>query len=370
MLKHLLFAVSMCCLVLLMGCAEESAPVIDCAPQLTFRFETTAVQHGMRTTLLSSDNVQHVSYVQLYIFKGMSADAPCIVSRNVRWTQPVGATAEQAYALPLSEFSPDGSTTYTFLAVGLDDDPTHTTEGAAYAYGLPDAVTIGTTLGNAVAQLAKGRTATDLSRAELFAGTATLQVDPTSNNAVTIELYRRVVGVQVYVTDIPTDVTDLQLHLYSNQHTDVPLVKQPNTSDGIYADHGTQFLPNSTCLLDLPVTDATLKGATLSGTQLTKQVGSVLSACYLLPIEAPTATDSHTLQLKAYKGTTLYKTYNVALGTMKARNYVYPLRANCFYTIGVLNKKENEPVSLGEAEGDIVIEVEPNFEKDHEYEIF
>ena len=95
-----------------------------------------------------------------------------------------------------------------------------------------------------------------------------------------------------------------------------------------------------------------------------------MSACYLLPIEAPTATDSHTLQLKAYKGTTLYKTYNVALGTMKARNYVYPLRANCFYTIGVLNKKENEPVSLGEAEGDIVIEVEPNFEKDHEYEIF
>lgn len=69
MLKHLLFAVSMCCLVLLMGCADESAPVIDCAPQLTLRFETTAVQHGMRTTLLSSDNVQHVSYVQLYIFK-------------------------------------------------------------------------------------------------------------------------------------------------------------------------------------------------------------------------------------------------------------------------------------------------------------
>ena len=62
-----------------------------------------------------------------------------------------------------------------------------------------------------MARLAKGRTTTDLSRAELFAGTATLQVDPTSNNAVTIELYRRVVGVQVYVTDIPTDVTDLQL---------------------------------------------------------------------------------------------------------------------------------------------------------------
>ena len=59
----------------------------------------------------------------------------------------------------------------------------------------------------------------------------------------------------------------------------------------------------------------------------------------------------------------------MALGTAKARSYVYPLRANCFYTIGVLNKQENEPVSLGEAEGDIVIEVEPNFEKDHEYEI-
>lgn len=369
MLKHLLFVVSMCCLVLLMSCAEESAPVIDSAPQLTLHFETTAAQHGMRTTLLSSDNVQHVSYVQLYIFKGTTADAPCIVSRNVQWTQPVGATAEQTYALPLSAFSPDGLTTYTFLAVGLDDDPSNSTEGSAYTYGLPDAVTVGTTLSNAVAQLASGRTAADLAHAELFAGTATLQVNPTRNNTVTIDLYRRVVGVQVYVTDIPTDVTDLQLHLYSDQHTDVPLVKQPDTADGTYADHGTQFLTNSTCLLDLPVTDETLKGATLSGTQLTKQAGSVLAACYLLPIEAPTAADSHTLQLVAYKGTTLYKTYNVALGAAKARSYAYPLCANCFYTIGVLNKQENEPVSLGEAESDIVIEVEPNFEKDHEYEI-
>lgn len=369
MLKHLLFAVSVCCLWLLIGCNDACTPIVDEAPQLTLRFETTAAQRGMRTTLLSSDNVQHVSYVQLYIFKGTTADAPCIVSRNVQWTQPIGTTAEQTYGLPLSTFNPDGTTTYTFLAVGLDDDPTNTTEGSAYAYGLPDAITVGTTLGNAVAQLAAERTATDLAHAELFAGTASLQVNPACGNAVTIDLYRRVVGVQVYVTDIPTDVTDLQLQLYTNQHTDVPLFQQPDAADGTYADHGTQFLTNSTCLLDLPVTDETKKGATLSGTQLTKQAGSVLAACYLLPIEAPTATDCHTLQLKAYKGATLYKTYNVALGTMKARNYVYPLRANCFYTIGVLNKQENEPVSLGEAESDIVIEVEPNFEKDHEFEL-
>lgn len=369
MLKHLLFAVSLCCLWLLIGCTDACSPVVDEAPQLTLRFETTAAQRGARTTLLSSDNVQHVSYVQLYIFKGSTADAPCIVSRNVGWTQPTGATAQQTYTLPLSVFAPDGTTTYTFLAVGLDDTPTNTTEGAAYAYGLPDAVTLGTTLGNAVAQLAANRTTTDLGHAELFAGSATLQVNPLRDNAVTIDLYRRVVGVQVYVTDVPTDVTNLQLTLYTLQHSDVPLLKQPDAANGTYADHGTQFLAESTCLLNMPVTNEALKGTTIAGTQLTKQAGTILGATYLLPIEAPTTTDAHTLQLKAYKGTTLYKTYNISLGTTKARSYVYPLCANCFYSIGVLNKQENEPISLGEAEGDIVIEVEPNFEKDHEFEL-
>lgn len=368
MLKQLFLIVSTCLIITLTSCANQDEPTISGeAPMLTLRLETSAAQSNMRSTLVSSDNVQHVRYVQLYIFRGTTTDAPCVVSRNVDWAQPIGSTAEQTYALPLSAFSPDGTTTYTFLAVGLDDNPTSTTEGAAYAYALPDAITLGTTLGEAKAQLAASRTQSDLAHAELFAGTTTQIVNPSRDNAVTIDLYRRVVGVQVYVTDVPSGVTDLQLVLHADQHSDVPLVKQADAADGTFLDHGAESLAASTCLLDLPVTTESLKGATVTGTSLVKQEGSVLAACYMLPLEAPTAADGRTLQLKAYKGTALYKTWGVALGTAKARSYQYPLRANCFYTIGALNAQENEPISLGEAESDIVIEVEPNFEKDHDY---
>lgn len=370
MLKHLLLIVSICLMSMLQSCANPDAiDTNEASPKLTLRFETTAAEHPTRTTLISSDNVQHVSYVLLYIFRGTTVDAPCIMSQDVKWVQPIGSTAEQTYSLPLSAFSPDGTTTYTFLAVGLDDNPASTTEGAAYAYGLPDAITLGTTLGDAQAHLVAGRTQSDLAHAELFAGSATLQVSPHSDNALTIDLYRRVVGVQVYVTDIPTDVTDIRLQLYADQHSDVPLVKRADAADGTFLDHGAESLASSACLLDLPVTTETLKGKTLSGTSLTKQEGSVLAACYMLPLEAPSADDTGTLQLQTYKGTTLDKTYRVTLGTTKARTYQYPLRANCFYTIGVLNAQENEPISLGESVSDIVIEVEPNFEKDHDYEL-
>ena len=39
------------------------------------------------------------------------------------------------------------------------------------------------------------------------------------------------------------------------------------------------------------------------------------------------------------------------------------------YTIGTLNLQQNEPLSLGEATADITIQVEPNFEKDHDFDI-
>lgn len=369
MMKHLILTVSLLLgLLLPTACTDTAEQASDREPMLTLTFETSAARLTSRTTLASSDPVQHVSHVQLYIYKGVTADAPCILSRDVNWAQPTGATAQQSFALPLSVFSPDGTTTYTFLAVGLDGDA-GSTEGSAYAYGLPDAVGVGSTLGEAVARLASGRTATDMAHAELFAGTAILQVQPGTDNAVTIDLFRRVAGVQVYVTDIPTDVTRLQLLLHMDQHSEVPLCRQEDAADGTLLDHGTAQLDGSSVLLDIPVTDETKQGQTLSGTSLTKQEGSVIGAAYLLPIEAPPSADASTLVLQAYKGTSLYRTYRVALGHGATRTFRYPLRANCFYAIGVLNSKENEPASLGEAESDITIEVEPNFEKDHEYDI-
>ena len=369
MMKHLILTVSLLLgLLLPTACTDTAEQTSDHEPLLTLTFETSAARLTSRTTLASSDNVQHVSHVQLYIYKGTTADAPCILSRNVNWTQPTGATAQQAFSIPLSVFSPDGTTTYTFLAVGLDGNADDA-EGSFYAYGLPDAITVGSTLAEAVARLASGRTANDMAHAELFAGTASLTVQPNRDNAVTIDLFRRVAGAQVYVTDIPTDVTRLQLLLHTDQHSEVPLCRKADAADGTFLDHGTARLGGSSVLLDIPVTDEAKQGRTLNGTTLVKQEGSVLGAAYMLPLEAPQDADASTLVLRAYKGASLYRTYRVALSQESVHTYRYPLRANCFYTIGVLNSKENEPLSLGEAESDITIEVEPNFEKDHEYDI-
>ena len=107
----------------------------------------------------------------------------------------------------------------------------------------------------------------------------------------------------------------------------------------------------------------------MTGTTLKKRIGTVLDGAYVLPVEASADQGTGTLNLKLYKGGVLYKTYRVAVDDGKTRSYNFPLRANCFYTIGTLNLQQNEPLSLGEATADITIQVEPNFEKDHDFDI-
>lgn len=365
-MPHLLFII-LC--FLLSACSEGIVPEDEAAAKgtLSVCIQTSAPIH--RTTLQTSDPVQHVEYVQLYVFKGVDDDAVCLQSINVDWQQPVGSTAQQIYQLDPKLFDFDGKTTYTFLAVGLDNRPEETTEGAGLAYHLPDDIQPGSTLGQAYARLADGKVAHDMAHAELFAGVAQSTPSKKKSNLVNIDLYRRVAGVQAYLTDIPEGVTDIQLVLYGDQHSEVPLCRRADASDGTFLDYGTARLTDSSTLLDLPVTKGTLVGVSVSGTTLVKQQGSVLDGAYVLPVEAPTATGLSTLQLKLYKNAELYKTYRVALDDGTNKVYAFPLRANCFYTIGVLNQSENEPQSLGEATSDITIEVEPNFEKDHEYVI-
>lgn len=321
-----------------------------------------------RTKLQTSDGVQHVEYVQLYIFKGTGSDAKCIKSIDVGWQQSPGQTVSQFYKINPNLFVYDGRTTYTLMAVGLDNKPDATDEGAGPTYNLPAAIINGSTLEQAVARLATGKTAHDMNHAELFAGTA--ECTPRcGNNQVVIELYRRVAGVQAYLDDIPEGVTDIKLVLYKDQHSEVPLVAKRDAADGTYMDHGTATADGSTTLLDLPVNEGTLGGGDVTGTTLKKRAGSVLDGAYVLPVEAPADSGIGTLKLELYKDGVLYKTYRVAVDDGKTRRYNFPLRANCFYTIGTLNSQHNEPLSLGEATADITIQVEPNFEKDHDFDI-
>lgn len=327
--------------------------------QITIKFTAEPLT---RTTLASSDNVQHVKYVQVYVFDGTDASAVCVASENVGWKQlQPGGTVTQYYTLKQKL---DDGKTYTILAVGLDNDNSEQ-EGAGYAYGLPDAIGQGTTLGDAKATLAEGRKAADMNKAELFAGYNTVTVQHGANRITEIRLKRRVAGVMAYFTNIPSDVEEIQLILYDNQYKDVPLIAQKNN------DYGTGQLEGSTVLLDIEVSQDILKqevvyasdGKTVVGTKLP---GTVLQGAYMLPMPAPGSGYTLTLvQIKS--GGKPQQVNNLVLsspasGSTGIKNF--PIEANVFYTIGRKDADHDEPYPLEDLSSGDYIYVDGNWQAD------
>lgn len=319
----------------------------------------TGNEKKTRTTLTGSDPIQHVTYVHLYIFKGSDPASPCIGAENVEWRQPVGQTARQKYMLK-TKLTP--YETYTLLAVGLDcrldaDGNADLTTNSAATYGLPGSIVAetpsapdgtpgvaGTPLGDAVAKLTDAKGQDDIAGSELFAGSVVIEAASDGTAMTTVDLWRRVAGVQGYFTNIPTGVTRIELILYKEQYLDVPLMKRT------IGDHGTTPLSGSTVLLDIPVTTDELQKETLTaddGTTYTKLPGSVLQAAYMLPVDAPPA-GTGTFVLKTYKGDVEEKTYKV---NAKLQNGAlvnsFPILANHFYTLGIKNGTTDEPIDLG-----------------------
>lgn len=341
--------------------------------QITIKFTAEPLT---RTTLASSDNVQHVKYVQVYVFDGTEASAVCVASENVGWKQlQPGGTVTQYYTLKQKL---DDGKTYTILAVGLDNDKSEQEgndnsekEGSGYAYGLPEAIKVkseteqGTTLGDAKATLAEGlTTAAAMNKAELFAGSNTVTVQPGANRITEITLKRRVAGVMAYFTNIPSDVERIQLKLYDNQYKNVPLIAQTSN------DHGTEQLEGSTVLLDIEVNQYILKqevvyasdGKTVVGT---KRPGTVLQGAYMLPMPAPKS--GYTLTLVQIKdGGKTQQENNLVLSNPASGSTGknFPIEANVFYTIGRKDADHDEPYSLGDLSDGDYIYVDGNWQAD------
>lgn len=338
--------------------------------QITIKFTAEPLT---RTTLASSDNVQHVKYVQVYVFEGTEASAVCVASENVGWKQlQPGGTVTQYYTLKQKL---DDGKTYTILAVGLDNDnrdnDNSEQEGAGYAYGLPDAIKVkseteqGTTLGDAKATLVEDEdhTAADMNKAELFAGSNTVTVQPGANRITEITLKRRVAGVMAYFTNIPSDVKEIQLILYKDQYKDVPLIAQTSN------DYGTGQLEGSTVLLNIEVSQDILEQEVVyasDGTVVgTKLPGTVLQGAYMLPMPAPESGSTLTLvQIKS--GGTRQENNLVlsspASGSTGIKNF--PIEANVFYTIGRKDADHDEPYSLGDLSDGDYIYVDGNWQAD------
>lgn len=326
-----------------------------------------------RTTLPGPDALQHVQHVQLYIFDGTEATSTCVASENVNWIHAAGAesglpTKEQRYTVKYKGFG--STTTYTFLAVGLDDQSGGT-------YGLPDAIQIGTTtLEDANAILADGKGRGDIAVSELFGGASELTTTKLGSGTARVDLYRRVAGVMGWFTNIPTkingtDVAFLRIELYKAQNKSVPLlVRTPDVIMLPIAETDENKI-----LVDIPAADFVKDGTTAKGS-------------YVLPMIAPFAT-IETAAAGGYNDNIYVKDYTLcviladtdgnALRTQRVKNssigdsetsggtgiivstdaYRFPILANNFYGLGSADK----PVDMGgEEDGDdIVITVNSNW---------
>ena len=353
--------------------ADDTTAATDTDGRITIKF---TAEPATRTTLASSDDVQHVTYVQVYVFDGTGDDAPCVTSENVGWNQLTGGTATQYYTL---KHRLDNGKTYTVLAVGLDDKTYGSgdnakTVGAGTTYDLPDAIKEGTKLRDAVATLADELNTEDkaaeaayaITHSELFAGSNTITVGPNSSNVTEITLRRRVAGVMMYLTNIPPDVKAIELKLYKPMITNVPLIAK------VTDDYGKteNTLPSSKrgdILFYFEIDDEELKsevvtdeGGNVIGTKLP---GTVLVGAYLLPMPAPIDED-YTLMLTQYTndGTgfkPLKPGQKVILKNPEAGedNTMYPIKANYIYSIGKKADGVDEPFDLkGSADGDIYID--------------
>ena len=365
-IRHILCLLAAATLTACSQTDDTTAPGGD--GQLTIKF---TAEPATRTMLTGNDNVQHVKYVQVYVFERTEANAAkatCVASENAGWQQTqAGGTATQYYTLKtkLKE-----GTTYTVLAVGLDTETSGGTptknEGAGYAYGLPGAIKAGeTTLDKAIATLAEGRTKADMAKAELFAGSGEVTIEANTNKITEITMMRRVAGVMMYLTNIDPQVSRIVLQLHQPQNTQMPLIAQET-------DFGSTPLADGTAdgniLLDVEITPELLQSEVVTdddGNVLcTKQQGSVLAGAYMIPVDAPAASDGqavNTLTLIQYKADgNPFSKRKVLLENPRPEdpdNTSYAIRTNYIYSIGTKNATTDEPEDIGgKADADIYID--------------
>lgn len=365
------------------GCSREEMLTpetpADSRPKVELAFSASP-DLTTRTTLPGPDNLQHVREVQLYIFNGTENTAMCVASEVVDWTDIAAPdegrpTASKKYPVQYKSFEADKP--YTFLAIGLDDRSGDT-------YNLPKAVEVNTTtLANAKAILATGKTRQDIAVSELFGGSIVLTPDANNTVTGTIDLYRRVAGVMGWFKNIPqqvngTDVASLRIELYKAQNKSIWLSK-PQTGEDVIMDPIEETDDDNKILVQIDLTEDDFQ-----------QDKVISKGSYVLPMIAPFASEEemrnagyddadiyvkdytlrvvladnagNILQAKRVKDKEADADGDTSGGTgviITGNAYRFPINANWFYPIGT---KENPVEWPEEGDNNIVITVNPNWE--------
>lgn len=373
--------------VLLISCSEEKIIPDTGKGEGTVTLTFTA-QSGAktRTVLEGSENLQHVTEVFLYIFDATTNQ--CTKVEQLYWPHKqedlkgdelLNHTLTRSYSLTLS------SGTYTFLAVGTDNPLDETTNerlsdgiGAGTTYNLPGTITVGTSLADAKATLAAGKTKEDIARSELFAGWVPVTIKENDNAAIFINLYRRVAGVMGWFKNVPANTSKIQISLYTQQNKSGYLQKQEPEDNWPY---GIKNPDNFKDYITDPVSTTEKEDKILVSIEVPAtgmEATTVLSrGSYALPAAAPAMGDgkeytllieliasdgtvSKTMKAKMKEGDDLYISPTESTGVIDMGGpFRFPIVANRFYSIG----SKDEPVDVGGDGDDIVITVNPGWDE-------
>lgn len=304
-------------------------------PALTLVLDNNEDNAGTRTELTGSDATHHVETVDILIFQGSDDDATYVDKETVKWPQPnktVDAQPVNRMEHTLTHTF-NANTSYILLGVGKDDPSNNT-----YIYE-------GQTLGQTYAKLIEGKTKDDIAACEFFTGTVSF----TYQKEVQIDdllMKRRVAGVMLYVTDIPTKIGDqktarIELCLGENQKSNVLLKRDLENKDW-REPAGQSELNDSQVLasIDLPEAGETDEIYQTDGTPAIFESG-----LYILPLNRAEDAATPTFLIKIYgeDNNTALKTF-VVLNQSEEDKETFDIRSNYLYSIGTKDK----PVSLGD----------------------
>lgn len=190
--------------------------------------------------------VQHVTDVYLYVFEKNSGseDYVCKSIQNVQWSERIDRDENDKLPTTTSELSYtisykfDKNCIYRLVAVGIDNAESegemqdYDGKNSALTYGLPNSIGINSNLNNPIT-LQGGKTTDDMAHSEFFTGYIDYNPSTQGTNLGTIDLWRRVAGLQVCLNNIPQEVERVRILLYNSQNTKVKLLPSAPIESGI-----------------------------------------------------------------------------------------------------------------------------------------
>ena len=399
-IKYRLFMTLTVCGFLLLGasCSKDDEPV-QTVEGVTV---TISAQSDLqtRTTLpvyngdLNQDDgkgirgVQHVTDVYLYVFEKSSGseDYICKSMQDVHWSERIDRDENDKLPTKTSELSYtisykfDKNCIYRLVAVGIDkaksEEEMQDYDGmnSASTYGLPNSISIDSKLSNPIT-LQDEKTPVDMAHSEFFTGYIEYNPSTQRTNLETINLWRRVAGLQVCLNNIPQEVERVRILLYNSQNTEVNILPVPaavnehnKVADYITSPYGKDpFNEEGRVLMDKVFTEDVVDGNAKVGTSSDAYQCSMTA--FILPMNIPDRerydytlvaefiTTSITGIVGTSKKVRLMKPWqnsdnlqledetDIGTGIIDDLDkYLFPIEANHFYCLGT----PSNPINCGD----------------------